>query len=71
MQNPALLRREAEEAQHLAKIVSYAEDKKRLTLLAERLLRQADALESAKQAPDGEPSRPGVRSWLNAAIARR
>ncbi|HVI32509.1 hypothetical protein [Phenylobacterium sp.] len=55
---PDDLRQEAEAAEHLATVVSYAPDKARLTARAAELRRQADALEAR---PPGAGGPAGVR----------
>lgn len=56
---PEDLRKEAAAAEFLAKVVSYAPDKARLTARAAELRAQADALEAGRGAGrTGRPERP-------------
>lgn len=57
MDSPQDLRAEAEAAEHLASIVSYARDKQRLLQLAADLRERADALARAEERRTWKPRR--------------
>lgn len=57
---PEELRKQASAAEFLAKIVSYAPDKAKLTARAAELRSQADALEAPRRRPESPDGACGV-----------